>query len=234
MTAANPGKGSTSKGREQRDVFRVVDAFGRLREGKPTRGDLSALGIILVAFGIVTLGGALLLEPAGRMWLAVAIDVVLIVSGAAIIIYAVRMHERLIVHRWTSAGTCLALDGDDQLAFIRSIELPHGTRDRDVWLGVWVGGRCYPHPLRVLEGGTLSGCHLGLGEERDAGKRFRVVVYSMPRKVAAPIEKYYESAEKSGEYPGMLAEAWPGGREVSELFAFSCVRQVSSERAATA
>lgn len=111
MTAANPGKGSTSKGREQRDVFRVVDAFGRLREGKPTRGDLSALGIILVASGLGTLGGALLLEPARRMWLAVAIGGVLIVAGAAIIIYAVRMHERLIVHRWTRGGTCLALDG---------------------------------------------------------------------------------------------------------------------------
>jgi len=235
MTAASPGKGSTSsKGREQRDVFRVVDAFGRLREGKPTRGDLSALGIILVAFGIVTLGGALLLEPARRMWLAVAIDVVLIVTGAAIIIYAVRMHERLIVHRWTSGGTCLALDGDDQLAVIKSIELPHGTKDRDVWLGVWVGGRCYPHPLRVHQKGTLSGCHLGLGAECDAGKRFRVVVYSMPPRVAAPIEEYYESASSIGKYPGMAEKEWPGGREVSELFAFSCVRQVSSERAATA
>ena len=233
MTDAKAGKGSTSEGRGLRAFLAVIiEAFVRLRDGKATTGDLSALGIILAAFGLVTLGGALVLEPPWRMWLAVAIDVVLIVSGSALIIYAVRMHGRLIVHTWTNGGTCLALAGVDQLALIDKIELPHGTKKRDVWLGVWVDERCYPHPVRVLDKGTLAGCHLGLGQVGDAGKRFRVVVYAMHPPAAAPIEEYYSRASSMGRYPGMRARDWP--KEVDELFAFWCVRQVSPERAATA
>lgn len=234
MTGANEvgnsnGSGSTGPGgvpQTGQDPFRLVEAFDRARRGVPSAGDLTALGIILVAFGLAPLGGAAFLGTSLRMWVALATSAVLIVAGEGFVVAAVRMNRKQGGHRWTKDGTQLSLDGHDQRASIDSIELPHGTKYRDVWLGVWVGGRCYPHPVRVLHDGTVCGCHLGLGEDADVGKRFRVVAYAIPREIAAPVEKYYERATRLGDYPGMVKKTWPDHPDVHELFAFSCVRKV--------
>lgn len=211
------------------DPIRIIDAFGRMRRGDPRPGDLSALGIVLVALSAAPLAGSIFLGSSARMWVALAVAAVLMFSGACLIIAAVRMNDRSVRHRWTGSGTHFALDGESQCACIESIHLPHGTKDRDVWLGVWVKDRCYPHPLRVLRGGTLSGCHVGLGSDSDAGKRFRVVVYAIEPSAAEAIEDYYERATSSGRYAGIPKRSWPKGQHVDELFAFSCRRQHATE-----
>jgi len=219
----------SSEARVSADPIRIIDAFGRMRRGDPRPGDLSALGIVLVALSAAPLAGALFLGSSTRMWVALAVAAVLMASGACLIIAAVRMSDRRVRHRWTGNGTHLALDGESQCACIESIHLPHGTKGRDVWLGVWVKDRCYPHPLRVLRGGTLSGCHVGLGSDSDAGRRFRVVVYAIEPSAAETIEDYYEKATSSGRYVGIPKRSWPKGHGVDELFAFSCRRQHATE-----
>ena len=218
----NPGR--PSGGMSAPDPFRLMEWFSRLRSGDPRAGDVSALGILLVVCGLIPLFTAPFLAEGTRMFVTLGIGAVLVVSGAILIIYATRMSQKRARHKWEKNGTRLALDGNNQCACIQSISVPHGTRNRDVWLGVWVKGRCYPHPLKVLRKGTLSGCHVGLGGDKDVGKRFRVSIYSMTREAAAPLEEYYEAADRSGKYIGMPSSDWPKG-ECDELFSFSCVRK---------